>query len=72
MCEELKDELKLHKHRFSLHEVDISLPENKRWRNLYKFEIPVLFLEGKFICKHRLNENYLIRNLNEIEIEWNT
>lgn len=56
--------------RISLQEVDISRDNNRRWRNLYKYDIPVLFLEGKYVCKHRLDYKLLSRYLEEIEQEW--
>lgn len=71
LCEELKEELYPFKHRFVLEEIDITLAENKRWKKLYKYEIPVLFLENQFICKHKLNKDTLERNLIELERQWN-
>ncbi|CAH0553030.1 unnamed protein product [Brassicogethes aeneus] len=67
LCDELKLELELYKHRFNFETVDISKKENLRWLRLYRYEIPVLFLNGEFLCKHRLNEGLLKIRLEELE-----
>lgn len=70
LCDVLKEELTQFSHRFTLEEVDIMESGNEHWKQLYGYEIPVLFLEGRFICKHKLNHMVLERNLNELEAEW--
>jgi acetyl-CoA C-acetyltransferase len=47
--------------------VDIEAPENIRFKELYRYEIPVLFLEGQFLCKNRLNVALLERRLSVLE-----
>lgn len=70
LCDVLKEELTPFSHRFILEEVDIMEVGNEHYRKQYGYEIPVLFLEGRFICKHRLNHVVLEQNLNELEAEW--
>lgn len=70
LCDELKEQLEPFYHRVCFEEIDISLEENKRWKKLYQYEIPVLFLENRFLCKNRLNEDVLERNLSDLENEW--
>jgi len=54
-------------HRLKLKQVDIEAPENVRFKELYQYEIPVLFLEGHFLCKNRLNVALLDRRLSVLE-----
>uniref|UniRef100_A0A1B6D1S8 Thiolase N-terminal domain-containing protein n=2 Tax=Clastoptera arizonana TaxID=38151 RepID=A0A1B6D1S8_9HEMI len=70
LCDELKVQLEPFKHRFSLEIVDITSPSNSSLKKLFQYEIPVLFLEGKYICKHRLNTLALEEALTEVESEW--
>ncbi|XP_069680743.1 acetyl-CoA acetyltransferase, mitochondrial isoform X2 [Periplaneta americana] len=69
LCDTLKAELEPFKHRFHLRQVDIEAPENARFRKLYRYEIPVLFLHGQFLCKHRLDAAVLERRLCALEQE---
>lgn len=52
--------------RYQIQEVDITAPGNERYFELYKYEIPVLFLEGQFLCKHRLDSKLLERRLKDM------
>jgi hypothetical protein len=47
--------------------VDIELPSNEQWWEMYKYEIPVFHLNGKFLMKHRVNVKLLDRKLKELE-----
>lgn len=69
LCDVLKDELKKSfNHRFSaLREVNIAAPENSKWLDLYKNDIPVLFLNGIFVCKHRLDHEKIDEMLKKYE-----
>lgn len=67
LCDELKLQLLPHLNRCDLEMIDISKKENVRWLRLYRYEIPVLFLNGEFLCKHRLDEVLLLKRLDEIE-----
>ncbi|XP_066999500.1 acetyl-CoA acetyltransferase, mitochondrial isoform X2 [Anabrus simplex] len=66
LCDVLKTQLQPFAHRFQFQEVDIEAVENKKWKKLYKYEIPVLFLEGHFLCKHRLDISLLEYRLNQL------
>lgn len=52
--------------RFIWNEVDIRLPENKKWFGLYRYEIPVFHLNGKFLMKHRVDLQHLECSLNKL------
>jgi hypothetical protein len=57
LCDKAKDVLiqvqKNHPH--SLRQVDITDPEHQEWWDRYKYDIPVLHLNGVYWTKHRLN-----------------
>lgn len=53
-------------HRFNFETVDITKKENLPYLRLYRNEIPVLFLGGYFLCKHRLDNRLLEEKLNEL------
>jgi acetyl-CoA C-acetyltransferase len=67
LCDIVKMELAPFMHRLKLKQVDIEAPENIRFKELYQYEIPVLFLEGQFLCKNRLNVVLLERRLSVLE-----
>lgn len=62
-------QLKPYLNRCTLEMVDIATKENIRWLRLYRYEIPVVFFNGEFLCKHRLDEKLLEKKLNEFEEE---
>ncbi|XP_033341107.1 acetyl-CoA acetyltransferase 1 isoform X2 [Megalopta genalis] len=67
LCDVLKHELRTKfSGRYQLREVDITAPGNERFLELYKYEIPVLFFEGQFLCKHRLNSELLEKKLTDL------
>ncbi|XP_046835440.1 acetyl-CoA acetyltransferase, mitochondrial isoform X1 [Vespa crabro] len=67
LCDILKDELHLRfANRYQLEEVDITALGNEAYLELYRYEIPVLFLEGQYLCKHRLDSDLLERRLKEL------
>ena len=41
--------------RVRLETVDITLPEHENWFNRFRYEIPVFYLDGKFLCKNRMD-----------------
>lgn len=55
--------------RFQLEKIDITRKENLKYLRLYRLDIPVCFLNGQFLCKHRLNSDLLEKRLCEIEIQ---
>lgn len=67
MCEEAKESLSPLSHRFSLREIDITDDGNEDLYDKYKFEIPVFFLEKKFLCKNRIEVEMLEQRLREFE-----
>ncbi|ETE69227.1 hypothetical protein L345_04969, partial [Ophiophagus hannah] len=53
LCEEAKMMLEPYKDKFTLEEIDITLPNHSVWLEKYKYEIPVFHLNGKFLMKHQ-------------------
>ena len=52
---------KIHKkYSFEMKIVDISEKGNEKFFDLYKYDIPVVHLNGKEILRHRANESELI------------
>jgi hypothetical protein len=50
-----------------LEQVDITDKENAEWFDRYKYDIPVLHLDGKYWTKHRLTTEEAIRGLEAFE-----
>jgi hypothetical protein len=48
-------------------EVDITAEGNEALYDLYRFEIPVFFLETKYVCKNRIDVEKLSRALDDFE-----
>ncbi|XP_077394824.1 glutaredoxin-like protein C5orf63 homolog [Festucalex cinctus] len=65
LCDEAKEALQPLKHKFVLQQVDISLPENRAWRDKYKWDIPVFHLNGRFVMKHRVDVDLLHKLLDD-------
>lgn len=65
LCDVLVSELEPFRHRFVFKKIDIT--KNKKYFDLYRYEIPVLHLNGEYLCKHRLNATLLAEKLDEIE-----
>lgn len=66
LCDDLKEELRPYLEKCKLELIHIDRSENLRWLRLYRYEIPVLFLNGEYLCKHKLNSDLLemrLRNL---------
>lgn len=67
LCDIVKDELKSKfDGRYQLELVDITAPGNEHLKTLYQYEIPVLFLEGQYLCKHKLDIELLEKRLSEL------
>jgi glutaredoxin len=66
LCDSVKEQLGQFKHRLRLTQVDIEAPENAHFKQLYRYEIPVLFLEGQYLCKNRLDMVALERRLHAL------
>ncbi|CAG9562597.1 unnamed protein product [Danaus chrysippus] len=69
LCDIVMEELSPYKDKLIIEKIDITKKENVRWLRLYRHDIPVLFLNGKFLCMHRLNHGLLERRLQIIEQE---
>lgn len=67
LCDELKTELAPFMPHVQFETVDITKKDNVRWLRLYRYDIPVLFFNGQFLCKHRLNVDLLIQKLKEFD-----
>lgn len=68
LCDELEEELQNKFYgRYELEKIDITKKENIKFLRLYRHDIPVCFLNGQFLCMHRLNADLLNRTLMEIE-----
>jgi glutaredoxin len=63
LCDTVKMQLAPFKHRLRLTQVDIEAPENAHFKELYRYEIPVVFLGGQYLCKNRLDVVALERRL---------
>jgi hypothetical protein len=53
--------------QFRLVQVDITRPENKPWFAKYRYDIPVLHLNGAFLAKHRITLDFLNESLTSAE-----
>lgn len=68
LCDDLVEELEVKfKGRYQLEKIDITKKENLNFLRLYRLDIPVLFLNGQYLCMHKLNEHLLERRLKEFE-----
>mmetsp|Transcript_28003 Transcript_28003/g.45085 ORF Transcript_28003/g.45085 Transcript_28003/m.45085 type:complete len:159 (+) Transcript_28003:50-526(+) len=67
LCDKVKDTLAALKDEYphTLAAVDITDEEHQNWYNKYKFDIPVLHIEGKYFAKHRLTEEEAMKGLEE-------
>ncbi|XP_060558105.1 uncharacterized protein LOC132718427 [Ruditapes philippinarum] len=63
LCDIAVEALKPHMHRFVLKEVDIELPENEKWYEMYKYDIPVFHIYEEFLFKHHVDFDALERGL---------
>jgi glutaredoxin len=63
LCVPVKDLLNSfimeHPKKFSLEVVDITKRENREWFSKFKHDIPVVYLDGKEIARHRLEPKEL-------------
>ncbi len=69
LCDEAKEILLKSAlwNRFIWQEVDIRLPQNKKWFGMYRYEIPVFHLNGQFLMKHRVDLKILEEKLDNME-----
>lgn len=69
LCDIVIEELEPFKSRLTVCKVDITQKENVRWLRLYRYDIPVLFLNSRYLCMHQLNTDLLESRLQRIENE---
>jgi glutaredoxin len=55
LCEEALEELSPFLHQVKLKEVDIEDDDSEEEYNKFRYEIPVFFLNNKFLCKNRID-----------------
>ncbi|XP_052862843.1 acetyl-CoA acetyltransferase, mitochondrial isoform X1 [Anopheles cruzii] len=68
LCDDLVGQLEAQfAGRYRLEKVDITRKENVKYLRLYRVDIPVLFLNGQYLCMHRLNTGLLEQRLQELE-----
>ncbi|CAG5134421.1 unnamed protein product [Candidula unifasciata] len=53
LCDEALHHLEPFLDQVVLEKVDITSPENRAWWKLYRYEIPVFHLNGRFLMKHK-------------------
>lgn len=54
---------------FELKKVFIDRKENVRYLRLFRYDIPVLFLNGQFLCMHKLNVKVLRDRLAALKVK---
>ncbi|XP_022108296.1 glutaredoxin-like protein C5orf63 homolog isoform X2 [Acanthaster planci] len=67
LCDDAKGVLQKYTGRFALEEVYITEPENREYLARYRYDIPVFHFNGKFLMKHRVDEELFQRVLAEYE-----
>ena len=55
LCEEALEELEPYLHKVVLKQVDIEEEGREEEYNKFRYEIPVFFLNNKFLCKNRID-----------------
>ncbi|CAB3226670.1 unnamed protein product [Arctia plantaginis] len=69
LCDVVMEELEPYKDKLIIKKVDITEKKNLRWLRLYRHDIPVLFLNGQFLCMHKLDKDLLEKRLQNIKGE---
>lgn len=65
LCDDLVEELLPFSDRFELEKVYIT--DNVKHLRLYRYDIPVVFLDNEYVCMHRLDEGMFLRKLLDFE-----
>ena len=55
LCDEAMESLAPHLHLVTVRTVDIEEEGNEDWYDKYRYEIPVFFLNKKFLCKNKID-----------------
>lgn len=45
----------------------IDIPENSTWHKLYRYDIPVIHINGEYVMKHRVVEEKLLDVLHNVK-----
>lgn len=70
LCDDLVTHLeKEFPNKFQLKKVFIDRKENLRYLRLFRYDIPVLFLNGQFLCMHKLNVQLLRDRLTALKVK---
>ncbi|XP_075149457.1 acetyl-CoA acetyltransferase [Haematobia irritans] len=65
LCDLVVEDLEQHfSGEYELEKIYLDTKENIRYLRLYRNDIPVLYLNGQFLCMHRLNKRLLRQKLN--------
>eukprot|EP00795_Rhopilema_esculentum_P005908 gene5908-11246_t len=77
LCDVAKEELKRYQDQCKIEVIDIGDEKNSLWFEKYKYDIPVIHLNGKFLMKHKvfdgaLEDAIVNANAKTREIEKNT
>ncbi|XP_071965740.1 glutaredoxin-like protein C5orf63 homolog isoform X2 [Antedon mediterranea] len=67
LCDTAMEVVNKHKHRFQFEEVDIEEKGNEMWFDKYRYDIPVFHLNGRFLMKHRADEEHFLKSLDLCE-----
>lgn len=51
---------------FILETVAIDVPGNEEWLKCYQYDIPVLHIDGKYLMKHKIQEDILRHSLKSL------
>ncbi|CAI8009455.1 Glutaredoxin-like protein C5orf63 homolog [Geodia barretti] len=59
LCDDAKEVLKQYENEFIYEEEYIDLAENKEWFERYKYDIPVIHMNGDLLMMHRVDQDKL-------------
>lgn len=65
LCEDAKEVLKPYNSMFVYEEQYIDDPENSVWYDKYRYDIPVIHINGIYVMKHKINKIKLFETLKE-------
>ncbi|XP_072166667.1 glutaredoxin-like protein C5orf63 homolog [Diadema setosum] len=68
LCDDAKGVLQKFSDKLILEEVDITASGNEEWKRLYQYDIPVFHYNGKYLMRHRVDEELLMKRLAEKSI----
>ena len=68
LCDKVKDVLLAIRtsHPHSLEQIDITDAQHQHWLDRYKYDIPVLHVNGQYWIKHRITQQEAIDGLNAV------